>query len=328
MARTGYHWNAVPSEPDNIDDLRVFLLNNLQTWVVSQTFNFGSGTSERNYLVLSQGPREILLYMPKGGSSNNTLLYNGVVSGYYKTTSQVSPSTGSNVARSPFALGYSPTGGYLAGFSNGLDPANHAAFWQGTTSCLMANTLLWSYGENRELDLYFIEDLARPELTVYCGHPDSGFGIWTYSSQMSTYAYVPEPDPAWGFTTEGVWRSDVTLGSNPPRPLTYPLYTRWRDHNGITENFESSITTGQLEVFGDATQPHPDTGLYEASLLLPGGTPINGHINPDLMREFPGGVTKTGGRIIRGHEPDDFFIHLIQGIITPWAPGLSSPYDQ
>lgn len=324
--RVGYRYQAIPSDPDNIDGLRTFLMGNLQTWGVSQTFNFDSGISERNYLVLSQGSREVLLYVPKG-TGNNSLLNNGARSGWYKTSSQVSPSTNSDNARGPFAIGYSPTGGYGDGFDNGFDPSNHEAFWEGTSSCWMANILLWCVAESREIDLYFIENLEYPELIVYYGLPEEGYGIWVFSSQMTVYDYIPPPPPEMGFATDGVYRLDVTLGTSVPRPRWYPLFVRWRDNYGVTEQFERSPLARHLSWLGNEIQPQPETGLYDTSLMVPEGNPFNGHINPSLMREFPGAVTKTGGRLIRGQDPNDIFIHLVEGILFPWAPNLPSPYD-
>lgn len=326
MTRIGYKYQAVPSAANGITALQAFLQANLQTWGVSPVYNKDSGGNERNYLVLSHGTREILLYVPNG-NSYNTRLNQGILSGWYKTGMQVQ-----EWDYKPFALGYSPSGGYQTGFSNGLDPKTHAAFWQGTSSSHMSNVLMWKSDENRQLDIYFIENTARAELIVYCGRPDQGFGFWVCSSALFSYTYAPTPNPSLGYTTDGMYRVDVSqLGATQPRGGANPLFTRWRENNMLREAYSEHPLTQSITWVNDTMQPNPTTGLYDTA-LMPGkaynvGDFFNGHVNPDLFREYPA-IYKTGGRVLRGMGPNDYFVHALGWILSPWCPNLPSPFGK
>jgi len=318
MPKAGYSLTATPGS-SQAQTLQSFLASNLTTWTTSSVYAFGSGNYERDYIVLTHGTYEVLIYIPNGRYVD---LDSGILNtSWYRGTSKI-PSYQEQI----LGIAFSPTGGYTTAFGNGHDPSLSQEFWDAASSCQVIPMQYW-YENGPECTLYFIENTDKAELFIYCGKSgvsNDGYGFWGVSSEMIVNDKIPV-DTETNWRSEVVYRFDVGEGTGSPRGRSDHTMVHWDDTNGrYTRVADPDIN--YLSWMGDAQAPNPDTGFYESirTVATTSLGNVSGHLNPQIFREFPQ-TTSTYGRKMSGVGTDEVFIHLHNVLLCPWASNLPEP---
>lgn len=178
MARTsnGSVYSATPGGGTQGTDLHTWMSANLGNTAVGSITTIGSGTTERNYWVLTlfETAAEILVYCPNGTSSSAT-------SGMYRR------SDGESSLTQPLIFAFAPDGGFQTALSAAQDPALDT-FWTYITGTLSLREptpgfqmMYWRSGSGATHELTMIDDGASPSLIILF-HRDTYINSTDYAS--------------------------------------------------------------------------------------------------------------------------------------------------
>jgi hypothetical protein len=305
--------DQTPGTTTQADDLQAFLDANLGTWSVGLVESRGSGPTERNFIVLTQGSQEILVIANQGTAGNfSSISYNNMIPADYRvTTSNV------GVTSRYLAFAYAPLGGYTAAFAASLEPLD-ISFWPATSS--PAYRMDFWDASNPNMDLYFFENSETEELIIYGGRTSSnnGYGCIIITEDLM--------DPTRGnlnLQKRGLlYLGTNTTGSGSPRPFN-PLYTLYDESNGPM-NIDTSggaFVRGNLTILNNTNQPIEGNYISRELPVHVPSVPFGGVFNKDIILET-GRMTNTYGT---KKGSSDIYIHLYQDLFTVWTSDAPDP---
>lgn len=331
MPRTGYSTTRTPygvGDTTNGEGTFVhnFFSTNLTTWTVGALQSFGSGNTENNYFVCTNGTHEVLVCSPNGYQQSYS---------DYLSPAKADFSLNANVADGALGFGYANGGGYAASFVGGLNPAVDDAFFPDDSTTI--KTLRgYERSQSQDLTLYLIENTDYPELIVYCSAPNFNPSMWAFSESAFDLSRTPlGASPPFTWQTQGVYAFDPstsTVNGGVPVTDNYFFATFAPERTTPLEDTFSPLSNALASI--TSAQGWPIDGQYMARRLarriaLPDEVPEYGtYLNFD--RSFVRGFgdydfVDTFGRRFQGGDADEVFVHAQREILTPWASGLPDP---
>lgn len=326
MSRIGYIHQTVPINQD-VTAFHAFLTANLTTWTVNPIQVYGTGSTQRDYFVLSHntGSVEILIYMPLGVSSD---LSNGTPDDSYFIPTTVTGGTDGCIA-----LSVSLNGGFQSNLSS-VDPAL-AGFWPSIFTEFVG--LAPHFDTNTDaVNLYVIEDDSKEYFAIYCGKVSSndGYSFWQYSETNTVFDRIPN-DGNVNWLADGVIFMEGTFSTtNEPRDLVN--YAHWFHRPGQTERSlytTSSLFNDSYTALVNGNLPiTPELGYFSSraagALNYGEDQPFPyrsfvGQLNPQDFRSYPN-ITETYRRKLYG-QSGGIFVHIFSNVLTPWASNLPDP---
>jgi len=324
MPRIGYTTTRDPYGAGTTNGEGTFMQNffatNLTTWTVSALESFGTGNTENNYFVLTQGAHEILVAIPNG--------YQQSYADQIEVSARVTNDTEGNGALS---FGYANGGGYAASFVGGLDPSADAAFFP-TDSTPMKTIDDYDTGAGT-LNLYLIENDDYPELIFMVSSGTVYPSMWAFSENCFDLTRTPlAVTPEFTWQTQGVAAFDpgVITSGVPSASRTYQWVFAPEKLDGPYQGEQYPGFFGAITGIDDAH--FPIAGDYSSrrmplAIVIPQDGPDYGQfINFDqrFMREWPNLLTPYGRRFLGG-APEEVFTFILRGYLHPWATDLGDP---
>lgn len=279
--------------------LQTWLSANLAQWSVGSLETLGSGVDERNWIRLTKGIVEILLYCPNGANPR-------AADGFYYLL-------GENVDQYPLVAAIAPNG--FPSIGVGSDP-DTLSWWSGLVASAGIQIGLWA--NTVALTQYWIEDNDRADLTIVTGKfvPDG------YDSVVLGDLLLDSNDLSSELDTCGVFRAGYVAGATPQNSATYCSIAP-ASAGAPKEVSEAMDTYGNpLTEVTDST--HSATKFPAGSVPVWNSDPqyeFMGRIDDSLMLRFSN--TDGSFKAMR-NDGTDYWIHLHQELLTPWDSSLGA----